>query len=319
MIQYTQISQKQEENMIIYDIKTGMSGELDIPEKTVVALGNFDGCHAGHISVITEAKKLAVTLGAKVVVYTFDNLTKGSAKSIFTLSEKIKAISALGVNYIALENFENVKELSGEVFAKDILINKLHAIGAVCGFNYRFGKGASYDALKLKEFFEKDGLCVRICDKICIGDDVLSSSLIRGFIEGGEIEKLLDFGHPYSIYAKVVHGKMLGRTIGIPTINQFIPNEKVVPLRGVYFTECEIGEDVYPSITNVGIRPTVENVEVENIETHIIGFDNDLYGSFIRVNFYKFIRGEKVFESVDELKEQIQKDIKECKRYFCIN
>ena len=106
------------------------------------------------------------------------------------------------------------------------------------------------------------------------------------------------------------------RTIGIPTINQLIPEEKIAPQKGVYITECEIGEDVYPSITNVGTRPTVETDGKENIETYIIGYNGDLYHSSIRVNFYKKIRDEKKFSSLIDLKEQIEKDINEAKTYF---
>jgi riboflavin kinase/FMN adenylyltransferase len=295
---------------------------MTICEKTVVALGSFDGCHAGHLAVINGAKKLAVKKGAKTLVYTFDTLTKDVSKgrNILTFAEKIKRLSKTGADYIAVDSFENVKNTDGETFVKDILIGKLHCIGASCGFNYKFGKGAACDASKLKELFENEGLCVQICDKICVNGEVLSSTLIRRLIENGETEKILDFADPYSVYAEVVHGKMLGRTIGIPTINQFIPKDKIVPKRGVYITECEIGDDVYPSITNVGIRPTVDGKNAkENMETHIIGFDKNLYGSYIKVNFYKFLRDEKTFESVEKLKEEIERNIKDCKNYFCID
>ena len=122
--------------------------------------------------------------------------------------------------------------------------------------------------------------------------------------------------NPYSIYAIVEHGKELGRTIGIPTINQKIPQDKIVPARGVYITECEIGEDVYPSITNVGVRPSVDENGQENIETHIIGVSGNLYGSGVRVNFYKKIRDEKKFESIALLKKEIEKNIQASIEFF---
>ena len=220
------------------------------------------------------------------------------------------------IDYVAIEEFDSIKELSGQDFVKGILQDKLKAICGVCGFNYRFGKNASCDCNDLNEFFEKSGGSVVICGEIKLQGQTISSTLVRKLIENGEVEEILAFSPPYSIYAKVLQGKMLGRTIGIPTINQQIPNDKICTKRGVYITECEIGEDVYPAITNVGTRPTVEENGQENIETHIIGYDGILYSSYVRVNFYKRLRDEKKFDSIDELKKQIESDVQEAIKYF---
>jgi riboflavin kinase/FMN adenylyltransferase len=139
---------------------------------------------------------------------------------------------------------------------------------------------------------------------------------LRSFIENGELDRLCEVATPYSIYATVEHGKELGRTIGIPTINQRIPSDKITPARGVYITECEIGEDVYPSVTNVGVRPSVDTDGAENMETHIIGFNGNLYGSGVRVNFYKKIRDEKKFSSIEELKAEITSNISLAIEFF---
>lgn len=300
--------------MKAFDLKTMQ--QCTISDKTVVALGTFDGCHLGHASVFRETFLMAKRLGVKSVVYTFDTLTKRDVKSILTLEEKIKFIRKCQIDYIAIESFDEIKQKSGKDFVSDVLISELNAVGACCGFNYRFGNNASCKTQDLKELFEKTGGSVVICSEVRHQNEVVSSTLVRSLIENGEVEKILPFSPPYSVYAKVLQGKKLGRTIGIPTINQELPQEKIAPKRGVYITECEIGEDVYPAITNVGTRPTVESNANENIETHIIGFDGILYSSYIRVNFYKRLRDEQKFSSLEELKAQIQRDVLEAKKYF---
>lgn len=305
--------------MICYNLKNMQICEISEP--TIVALGTFDGAHIGHLSVFSSCVTLARKLGAKSVVYTFssipkDFLSKKESRSIFTFEEKVKAIRRAGIDYLCVEDFKNIVSLTGNEFLENILVGKLNAIGATCGFNYRFGRGASCDTGAIKSFFENRGGCVQICDKILFENDALSSSLLRDFIESGDVERLLDVSQPYSVYARVEHGKELGRALEFPTINQFFPDEKVVPANGVYITECEIGEDVYPSITNVGTRPTVESDGVKNMETHIIGYSGNLYGSFIRVNFYKFLRKEKKFSSIDELVAEVKQNIEASKEYF---
>ena len=305
--------------MVIYELKTMQICEIH--ESTVVALGTFDGCHAGHISVFSSCRSLAMKMGVKSVAYTFSSLPKNKIsgmeqRQIFTLDEKIRAIRESGIDYICVESFEDIMNLDGNSFLSSVLVEKLHAVGACCGFNFRFGKGAKCNASDLKLFFENIGGCVDICDKIPYENDAISSSLLRSFIEKGQVERLLSISRPYSIYAMVEHGKELGRTIGIPTINQRIPDGKVIPARGVYITECEIGEDVFPSITNVGIRPTVNDGFGENMETYIIGYSGNLYGSYVRVNFYKFIREEKRFDSLDDLKSEIEENAKEAINFF---
>lgn len=304
--------------MKIYDLKTMQ--ECEIEEDTIVALGTFDGCHLGHVSVIRAAYLKAKKLKIKSLVYTFDKIPKSNTnseiKSIMTTSEKIKFIRKCDIDYVAIDDFDSVKNLEGNEFVESVLKYRLKAVGASCGYNYRFGKNAKFSGESLKAFFEKDGGSVDICPKVTVFDQDVSSTTIRQNIKAGNVEAILSYSQPYSIYAQVIEGKKLGRTIGIPTINQLIPNEKIVPQNGVYVTECEIGEDVYPSITNVGTRPTVENNGAENMETYIIGYDGNLYYSFVRVNFYKKIRDEKKFASLDELKTQIEKDVNEAKDYF---
>lgn len=304
--------------MRILDLKTMQQCQLS--ESTVVALGTFDGCHLGHVSVLRSAYLMAKRLKSKSVVYTFDSIPRAnnshSVGSIMTIEEKIKFIAKCGIDYIAVDDFSSVRNMSGEDFLNNVLKKSLNSIGACCGYNYRFGKNASCGTEELRAFFEKAGECVDICEKVTYNGENVSSTLIREKIKNGNVEEILSVCSPYSVYAQVVEGKRLGRTIGIPTINQIIPNGKLTPCRGVYITECELGEDVYPAITNVGVRPTVDGDGTENMETHIIGYDGDLYFSYVRVNFYKRLRDETKFDSLEKLQEQIKIDIEKAKDYF---
>ena len=194
--------------MVIYELRTMQICE--IRERTVVALGTFDGCHAGHASVFSSCCALARKMGVKSVAYTFSSLPKNKIpgseqRQIFSLDEKIKAIRRGSIDYVCIESFEDIMNIDGNEFLSSVLVDKLHAIGACCGFNFRFGKGASRTAYDLKTFFENIGGCVNICDKIPYGNDALSSSLLRSFIENGKVERLLPVSAPYSIYAKVEH------------------------------------------------------------------------------------------------------------------
>ncbi|MBO5261549.1 MAG: bifunctional riboflavin kinase/FAD synthetase [Clostridia bacterium] len=301
--------------MIIYDLKTMQACSLK--ENTVVALGTFDGCHAGHASVLLNAFYKAKELKVKSVVYTFDTSKIKGQTLIMTLEEKIKALQKFGIDYVAVEELEQVRNLSGEEFASNVLFGSLNAVFATCGFNYRFGRGASCTAQDLALIFKNNGGSVQISEEILYDGVPVSSTLIRSKIEKGEIESILPYSRPYSVYAMVEKGKGLGGKHGIATVNQQIPVGKVVPKHGVYITECEIGEDVYPSVTNIGYRPTTDGENsFLNMETHILGYFGNLYHSYVRVNFYKYLREEKRFSDFEELKCQIERDKKEALEYF---
>lgn len=301
--------------MTVYDLKTMQICE--VWDSTVVALGMFDGCHVGHASVLRNAFYKAKELGVKSLAYTFDSSPAKGQEMILTLDEKIKEIARLGIDLIAIDRFEDVRNLSGGEFVRDVLVGELRAVFATCGFNYRFGKGASCGAEELTEFFEKSGGSVQISPQITCDSTPVSSTLIRQRIKNGEVEDILGYMRPYSVYAPVQRGKGMGKGLGFATINQQIPEGKVVPATGVYITECEIGEDVYPSVTNIGYRPTTDGENTFlNMETHIIGYAGDLYLSTVRVNFYKHLRDERRFVDVSELIAQVEKDKQAAIAYF---
>lgn len=301
--------------MRIYELKAMQGCEITKP--SIVALGDFDGCHVGHRAVFSESVRLAKSINAVTVAYIFEK-GKSAQRSIHTLEEKIRAVRQMGIDYIAIDDFDRVKNMSGDEFVKTVLIGELNAKGATCGYNYRFGKGALCSAEDLKSFFENLSGSVRICGKIEQNGVPVSSTLLREYIENGRVEELLEISAPYSILSEVISGKGLGRKMGVATINQLIPEFKVVPKRGVYITDCQVGEDVYPCVTNIGLRPTVddEKTATVNMETHIIGYEGNLYLSYVRVNFYKYIREEMKFPSIEALISQIQRDIEASVEYL---
>ena len=301
--------------MEVFELSTMQRTE--IKQNTIVALGTFDGCHIGHASVFQNTFYEAKKKGVKSVVYTFDSLVRQGKKSLFTLEERIKHIKKYGIDYIAIESFNNVKNMSGEEFFNNILKGELKSIGACCGFNYRFGNGASLGCEDLKRLYEKIEGSVIISPEITADKTIISSTYLRKLIENGEVELASRYMPPYPVYAEVIEGKKLGRQIGFPTINQKIPKSKVVPKHGVYITEVYIGENAMPAITNVGTRPTVDgDNENINIESYILDFNGNLYLSYVNVVFRKFLRSERKFDSINELKKQISEDLNEAKKYF---
>ncbi|MBR2847911.1 MAG: bifunctional riboflavin kinase/FAD synthetase [Clostridia bacterium] len=300
-----------------------------LPEMTVtalpdrplaVALGNFDGVHRGHQRLLSAVREIAARIpGCVCAVWSFTTLAKdaSSIPSLTTTEEKLRHIAASGVQYAILENFEDMRSLSPETFAISYLYEKLHCAAAVCGFNYRFGKGGAGDADLLSSLLSPCGCSVTVVPPVVFDGRVVSSTRIRAAVAEGDMEQAAALlGRPFSICLPVVHGRKLGRTIGLPTVNQTFPEGHIIPLRGIYACACTIDGCRYPSVSNVGVRPTVSDGDKVNCETHIIGYNGDLYGESIRVEFYRRLRDEMKFSSVDELKEAIEKDILGARSYF---
>ena len=194
---------------------------------------------------------------------------------------------------------------------------KLNAICVICGFHYRFGDNASGDVKSLAEINLAFGIETQVIEPITLDGLVVSSSYIRDFIRSGEMDKANAFlGRPYRVEYVVEMGKRLGGQLGYPTINQFFHPCNLVPAIGVYITKTKTPTGIYPSVTNIGFRPTVDNTKMLNMETHIIGINENLYGEKIGVEFYHFLRNEKRFDNTDELIKAIREDMETVKRYF---
>ena len=296
--------------------------EINNIDETVVALGNFDGVHKGHQQIIERTVKSAEAAGLKSAVFTFSNHTRTllknlpPVKNILYAEEKAKIIESMGVDYMFTIPFtQEILQMSPEAFIDEILIRKFRIREAYCGFNYSFGYKASGTPEVLMHEGLKKGFGIHVQEPYKIDDIVVSSTYIRSLIEEGDMERCAKFmGRLYEIGGEVVVGNKLGRTIGFPTSNIMIDESMVSPPNGVYITYCTYNGVKYPSVTNVGVKPTIGKYH-KNVETHIFNFDKELYGKNIRVEFVKCTRPEKKFGSVEELSRQIENDCIMAKAY----
>ena len=288
------------------------------------ALGFFDGVHTGHARLIDTAIKEAKKKGRAAMVYTFDISPKNfggksAVAEITPLETKTDVLSGTGLDAVYIDSFSTeLRGMTGEDFVRDVLHEKLGVTHVVVGFNYRFGRRAACGGDELREYCAKYGIGVSQLPPLYAKDDTpVSSTRIRSFIKEGDMEtaaKLL--GRPFFIRSTVVHGQRIGSSMDVKTINQEFTNNTIVPATGVYISRTVVGEREYKSVTNVGTRPTVNEGGDGRAETHILDFDADIYGSTVSVEFLKFIRGERKFESLDALKAQIIKDEQCALDYF---
>ncbi len=295
-----------------------LTGTNDVPKNcTAVAMGLFDGVHHGHRTVIRRAVELAEQYpGIDPAVFTFDTASvtskgEGGVKYIHSREMKFDIIDRLGVRYIYSPDFMNFKNLSGEEFVELVLCDKLSAKFVICGQDFRFGKGAECGVRELDKLCRKRGISVRVIPPVNEdGGQRISSTMIRELIADGKIELANSLlGSKFTLKLPVAYGRQLGRTLNFPTINQYLSKRQLAPKYGVYASVTNVMGSVYKSITNIGVKPTVGS-DAPLAETYIIGFDGgELYGETVRVSLTAFIRSEKKFDSVEELKEQIIKDI----------
>ena len=281
-------------------------------EKTIFALGFFDGVHLGHQALLREAVRLANELGVKPGAVTFsahpDGLVSGSApKLLNTAEDRNGLLRAYGMeNILELPFDEEVKNTHWASFLSQLTM--AGAVGFVCGDDFRFGSGGLGTPKKLEAFCKKRGLHYAIVPQQEVDGVRVSSTHIRTLLEQGEMEQVNRFmGHPYLLTGEVVKGRGLGHTIGIPTANVLIPEGLAVPKLGVYAGVTVLDGTVYQTVTNIGSRPTVGGHQVR-MESWLLDFEGDLYGKPITLALLNFLRPEKKFDSLEELKAQILKD-----------
>ena len=289
----------------------------ELKEKgTVVVLGNFDGVHRGHKMILKNAIKKAKEKGYKTIVYTFNEYPNKRETRITTSVEKAFLIDKIGIDYLYLEEFDNVNNFTPEEFVEKILVRKFNVKEIFCGFNFTFGKGKSGNIKTLgkiisSDYQDKIGLNIQqpVLDS---ENEVISSTRIRKYIKNTELLKVKELlSHNLIIIGEVVQGKKLGRTIGFATANLKFEN-KIYPSFGVYgiYVQIENDEDkIYHGVMNIGRNPTVDKDNL-SVEAHIFDFDEDIYGKVIMVRILENIRKEVKFNSVAELKEQINSDSK---------
>ncbi len=288
----------------------------DLP--TCVTVGTFDGLHIGHRKIIKELVQIAESEGIRSVVITFDPhprqvLAKGSVvRFVLTREEKVEMMSTLGVDVLIIHPFsKEFAALTAKDFLVDMLCARLNMKFLVKGFNNHFGSDRLSDLSALESLGSEYGFEVVEVDEESRGGVTCSSTAVRRMIaEGRMTSASAILGYYYFVEGTVVHGRMIGRTIGFPTANVYIGDDsKILPRPGAYVATVDLDGKLWPAILNIGSNPTV-NEECDRVflEAHIIGFDGDIYGRRIRVNVLRHIRNEVKFGSLSELKEQLQKD-----------
>ena len=293
---------------------------------TGVGLGNFDGLHIGHMALIGTLINECRLNGLSPVVYTFNKhtgnmLRKNLYNPLITTNEQKKAIlGAMDIDTLCYQEFnETFSHLSPEEFVRNILVERLQIRLAVVGFNYRFGYMGRGDTELLKKYGDQWGFKTIVVHPVKVNSEIVSSTLIREYIKKGKMERVFQLlGRYFSLCGKVVDGRKIGRTLGFPTANILAHEKMVVPAHGVYITKTRVGNRWHNGITNVGIAPTIREGHVFSIETHLLDYNEDIYGQEIEVCFVRKLRGEKRFETVEVLKKQVTEDILETKRYWDI-
>ncbi len=301
---------------VVYDLNEEIT-----PEGRAVALGFFDGVHLGHKAVLEKAVLNRDNLLPCAFTFIMDKNfcpeKKKKSLAVQTEEEKFKCMEEIGIKEIFCPDFSSFMSLSPEEFAQGILIEKFYAKVICCGKDFRFGKNAQGDINFLKSICEKHKITLDIIDPVLYKGEIISSTAIRQAISIGDMKKATDMlGRYYSIESEVIHGKQLGRTIGFPTINQRIPNCHTVPKFGVYAAIITTSDGKkYAGAVNVGVKPTVGSDEVL-AETYICDFNEEIYGKTVKTEFVEFLRGEKKFDSLDDLSNAIRKDSDKSRKIF---
>lgn len=276
-------------------------------DEKAVALGFFDGVHTAHRAVIERTAECAGLTPAAVTFGFSDSIKRGGV--LQTEAEQEKRLRELGIQAVCRLDFSEVKDMPPEEFFRNILVEALNAKAVSCGYNFRFGKNAEGDIKTLESLCRDAGVRLLPVGEVMLDGVHVSTSEIKRLLSEGNIEKANRMlGYSYSITGKVVAGNRIGREIGFPTVNQLIPSCKAPLKKGVYASIAEVDGAQYAGVTNIGVKPTVENRSEPLAETHILGFDGDLYGKTVTVKIISFLRPEIKFSSLEELKEQISRD-----------
>jgi riboflavin kinase/FMN adenylyltransferase len=284
----------------------------------VVAVGNFDGVHRGHLAVIKRARTLAQELNCPCVVLTFEphpaDFFKGP-NTIFRLTPrdaKARALEQLGIDGMIVITFDKVlASLPAEAFIGEILVRRLKVRAVVAGYDFHFGAGRSGSPALLKEAGKRHGFAVEIVERVLAGtaddNEAASSTAARAALEAGDVENAAQLlGHPFAIMGKVVHGQELGRTMGFPTAN-LLPDPSCRLRHGIYAVRGVAGTKIYAGVASYGRRPTFDNGPAL-LEAFLFDFSGDLYGETIEVLFIGWIRAEVKFDSAAALVAQMRRD-----------
>lgn len=288
--------------------------EFQLPGRSAVAIGKFDGVHLGHrklIHKIIEQKKE----NQLATVFTFDTSATaffgGEEKELTTLAEKRRIFDEMGVD--VLIEFPLNRETAStapEEFVSRYLATQMRAAYICAGTDLSFGKNGAGDYVLLQEYADRYGYRTELIDKVTVNGEEVSSTRVREIVRMGQMGDAAHMlGAPYSVSGRVEHGTRLGRTIGMPTANLVPDKDKLLPPYGVYYSRVLMEGRAYRAISNVGCKPTVNAGNAAGVETYLYDFENDLYGRDITVELLAFRRPEMKFDSVERLREQMQADI----------
>jgi riboflavin kinase/FMN adenylyltransferase len=289
----------------------------------VLALGNFDGVHRGHRKILDRVGRVAGERGATSVVMTFDPHPPRVVRPdkapplLMTKAQKLEAIADAGVQGAAIVRFTpDLSRWDPEMFVRTVLVDWLHVAEVWVGANFLFGRDRSGNFSILRLLGSRYGFKAEKIDPVRYKDFVVSSTRIRRLVSEGRVDEAgALLGHQYCLDGSVMRGDQRGRTLGFPTANLCSENE-LLPPHGVYATTTRINEVVHASVTNVGTRPTVDASGRTVVETHIFNLDRDLYGQSIRVGFVQRLRDERAFESLEQLRAQIDADCQRARVLF---
>jgi len=289
----------------------------------VLALGNFDGVHRGHRKILERVRRVAGERGATSVVMTFDPHPPRVVRPdkapplLMTKPQKLEAIADAGVQGAAIVRFSaELSHWDPETFVRAVLVDWLHVGEVWVGANFLFGHDRSGNFSMLRVLGGRYGFKAEKIDPVRYKDFVVSSTRVRRLVSEGRVDEAgALLGHQYCVDGVVMRGDQRGRTLGFPTANLCSENE-LLPPHGVYATTARVGHIVFPSVTNVGTRPTVDQSGRTVIETHVFDLDRDLYGQSVRIGFVQRLRDERAFESLDALRAQIDADCRRARVLF---
>ena len=293
--------------------------------KRVIALGFFDGVHKGHGALLRTVAQAADRLGAMPCAFTFDRsptaaITGQTIPLLSSVEDRVWLMRRYyGIEEVIVAPFDGMQKMDWQDFVSEYLQKELGCVHVVAGHDFHFGYMGKGNPQRLQEKCRELGMGCDIIQKVEQDGITISSTYIRTLIAQGEMERANQFlGHPHTLTNRVAHGKKIGTTtLGFPTVNLLIPQGVIVPAYGVYATRVWFDGQCRCAVTNVGVRPTVEdNDGLVTVEGFILDFDGDLYGHEIRMEFYKYLRPEQKFASMQALADEIRHNAQQTRDYF---
>lgn len=294
-------------------------------QNRVIALGFFDGVHLGHGALLRAVTTAADRLGAVPCAFTFDQypgaaITGQSVPLLSSVEDRIWLMRHYyGIKEVIVASFDAMMRMDWEDFILQYLVQELGVVHVVAGHDFHFGYMGKGNPERLREKCAQLGIGCDIIPKVTQDGITISSTYIRTLIAQGEMERATQFlGHPHTLSDRVAHGKHIGgSSLGFPTVNLKIPERVIVPAFGVYATRVWFDGQCRCAVTNVGVRPTVDDNDGRvTVEGFLLDFDGDLYGHSMRMEFFKYLRGEQKFPSLQALSEEIGRNVEQTRDYF---